>query len=148
MTLFTNGTPPPSDDERAELAARGIDVVDRVVQGLARDEAGVLRGVALDDGTLVAREAVFIWAPPIPNDHLLRQLGVDTQELDSFGRWPQVDADGRTGIAGIWAVGNVADPRLDLIAASAHGAYAAAMINHDLVAADVTEAMEATRPHP
>lgn len=147
VILFTNGTRPPSDDELAQLAARGIDVVDGVVQRLARDEAGTLQGVALYDGTLIAREAVFIWAPPSPNDHLLRRLGVDTEELELFGSWPQVDADGRTGVAGVWAVGNVADPRLNLIAASAHGAYAAAMINHDLVAADVTKAVEAARRH-
>ncbi len=141
VTLFSN-TATLTDDDHAALSARGVQVIDAEVVGLVRDDADALRTVALDDGTHVARDAIFIWAPPRPNDALLQTLGVPTQELPLFGSWPQVEADGRTCVPGLWAVGNVADPHLNLIAATAHGAYAAAMLNHGLVHQEVAAAVD------
>ena len=142
VTLFSDGAT-VSDEERDRLAARNIEVVDGAVQRLERDPGGKLRGVALEGEQQHACQAVFVWAPPEPRDALLRQLGVETDELEMFGTWPRIGADGRTEVPGLWAVGNVSDPRLNLIAATAHGAYAAAMINHELITQDVDAAMEA-----
>jgi thioredoxin reductase len=142
VVLFVDDPAQLSETERIELRARDIEVVGGPATALHRDANGSLRAVGLEGGRLVPRSAVFVWAPPTPTDELLRHLGVATDELPPFGAWPQVAPDGRTDVPGVWAVGNVAEPRANLIAATAQGAYAAAMINHDLVTMDVEEAVQ------
>ncbi|MFD5918755.1 FAD-dependent oxidoreductase [Kitasatospora sp. NPDC058201] len=69
----------------------------------------------------------------VPRDALLSDLGC---ERDTQG-WVTTDAAGRTGVPGVWAVGNVADPRAQVVTAAGAGAAAAFAINHDLVDEDV-----------
>jgi hypothetical protein len=54
-----------------------------------------------------------------------------------------VDAFGRTSTVGVWAAGNVVDPRLQVITSAGAGSAAAIAINADLVQGDVERAMEA-----
>ncbi len=49
-----------------------------------------------------------------------------------------VDRDGRTSTPGVWAAGNVVDPRASVIAAAGAAATAAMAINADLVQEDVS----------
>lgn len=67
----------------------------------------------------------------------LASLGVDV-DADGF---PVVDRDGRTSTPGVWAAGNVVDPRGSVIAAAGAAASAAMAINADLVQDDVRTAM-------
>ena len=53
-----------------------------------------------------------------------------------------VDATGRTSTAGVWAGGNAADPRAQVITAAGAGSAAAIAINADLVHEDVERAPE------
>ena len=56
-------------------------------------------------------DAVVVSLPPTPAFELLRQAGVKISwrpELGTFA--PEVEADGRTSAAGIWAAGDVARP--------------------------------------
>jgi hypothetical protein len=53
-----------------------------------------------------------------------------------------VDASGRTSTFGVWAAGNVVDPRAHVITAAAAGSAAAIAINADLVQDDVERAVE------
>jgi thioredoxin reductase len=53
------------------------------------------------------------------------------------------DSTGRTSSAGVWAAGNVADPRAQVITAAGAGSAAAIAINNDLVRADVERAVGA-----
>ena len=48
-----------------------------------------------------------------------------------------VDATGRTSTPGVWAAGNVVDPRAQVITAAGAGSAAAIAINADLVQEDV-----------
>jgi 2-polyprenyl-3-methyl-5-hydroxy-6-metoxy-1,4-benzoquinol methylase len=47
--------------------------------------------------------------------------------------WPEVDATGKTGVAGVWVVGQAAHPMQQVIGAAAAGSLAAAAVNMDLV---------------
>ena len=47
------------------------------------------------------------------------------------------DRTGLTSSPGVWAAGNVADPRAQVITAAGAGSAAAIAINNDLVQADV-----------
>jgi thioredoxin reductase len=118
----------PTDDESAKLAARGIPVEPGKVTRLVVTD-GRLTGVDLADGRVVARSAVFVNPVFVPKDTLLRDLGC---EVDDEG-WVKADAFGRTSVPGVWAAGNVVDPRAQLISSAGAGATAAVMLNHDLI---------------
>ena len=54
-----------------------------------------------------------------------------------------VDGTGRTTRPGVWAAGNVVDPRAQVITAAGAGSAAAIAINADLVQDDIARAVEA-----
>jgi thioredoxin reductase len=122
--------------ERTELAARGIGVVEGTIKQLVIDE-DQLRGVQLHDGCVVPRDALFVPPRFVPNNHLLTGLGCD---VDADG-WVTADQTGRTSVAGVWAAGNVVDPRAQVITAAGAGSAAAIALNADLVDDDVRNAV-------
>jgi thioredoxin reductase len=131
--VFFAHTYPITAEERAELAARGIAVVDGLVAGLAVEDDR-LAGVRLGDGRVVPRAAVFVRPAVRPHDDgLLIALGC---RLDPSG-FVSVDGTGRTSVPGVWAVGNAANPRAQVITAAGEGSAAAIAVNAELVAADV-----------
>jgi thioredoxin reductase len=133
-------THPPADDQRAELAARGVPVIDGEVAGLEVEE-GRLTGVRLVDGRLVPREVVAVAPRFVARSELLTSLGVDVVEQPDMGRRVDADPTGRTNVPGVWVAGNVTDLAAQVVVAAASGATAAAHINADLVAEDVLHAM-------
>lgn len=125
--------------ERFELEACGIRVVDGEVASLVI-EADRLTGVELAGGRVLARSAVFVRPRNVPHaDGLLPGLGC---EVDDHG-FVTVDATGRTSTLGVWAAGNVVDPRAQVITAAGAGSAAAIAINADLVQDDAAHAVEA-----
>jgi thioredoxin reductase len=127
--------------ERTELAARAISVIDGTMEQLIIDE-DQLRGVQLDDGRVVPRDALFVPPRLVPNNHLLVGLGCD---VDGDG-WITTDDTGRTTVPGVWAAGNVVDPRAQVITAAGAGSAAAIALNADLVEDDVRNAVRDFTP--
>ncbi|MGZ8782498.1 MAG: NAD(P)/FAD-dependent oxidoreductase [Gaiellaceae bacterium] len=128
--------------ERAELEARGVQVIPDEVARLVVEEDRLV-GVELLDGRVIARTAVFIRPNNVPHgDGLLAGLGC---ELDPAG-YLAVDGSGRTTNPGIWAAGNVVDPRAQVITSAGAGSAAAIALNADLVQEDVERAMSANPP--
>jgi thioredoxin reductase len=130
-----------SATERAQLEARGIEVVEgHVARLVVEDDA--LVGVELSGGRVVPRTAVFIRPAIVPHrDGVVSGLGCEVDE----GGFPLVDAFGRTSVPGVWAAGNAADPRAQVITAAGAGSAAAIAINADLVQEDVREAAHVGR---
>jgi thioredoxin reductase len=125
--------------ERDQLDARGVQVVRGEVTRLVVD-ADRLTGVELADGRVVERAAVFVRPGNVPHaDGLLHALGCAVNE----GGFAVVDATGRTSVSGVWAAGNVVDPRAQVITAAGAGSAAAIAINADLVQDDVERALAA-----
>jgi thioredoxin reductase len=103
-----------------------------------------LTGVELADGRVIARTAVFIRPISVPHPvGLLAGLGGDV-DVEGFAH---LDATGRTTVAGVWAAGNVADPRAQVITSAGAGSAAAIAINADLVQHDVELAVQLDRAH-
>jgi thioredoxin reductase len=130
--------------ERARLEARGVRVVTGEVARLVVEDDR-LCGVEPVDGPVVARTAVFI--RPVnrpPTDGLLAGLGCAVDETG----FVRVDRTGRTSNPGVWAAGNVVDPRAQLITSAGAGSAAAIGINADLVQEDVDRAVEAAGAVP
>jgi thioredoxin reductase len=130
-----------SPAEHVLLEARGVRIVPGEIARLVVEDDR-LTGVELIDGRVIARTAVFIRPGNVPHaDGLLAGLGCDVDEAG----FATVDATGRTSVSGVWAAGNVVDPRAQVITAAGAGSAAAIAINADLVQADVERA--AKEPH-
>lgn len=127
-----------TEDEQVQLEARGVRIVRGEIARLVVEDDR-LTGVELSDGRVIARRAVFIRPGNVPHpDGLLAGLGC---ELDQAG-FVTVDATGQTNAAGVWAAGNVVDPRAQVITAAGAGSAAAIAINADLVQEDVERAAD------
>jgi thioredoxin reductase len=128
--------------ENAELEARGVQVFREEVARLVVEDDRLV-GVELLDGRVIARTAVFIRPNNIPHaDGLLAGLGC---ELDADG-FVAVDDSGRTTNPGVWAAGNVVDPRAQVVTSAGAGSAAAIALNADLVQEDVERAVWANPP--
>ena len=114
--------------EQRQLEARRIRVVSgEVARLVVKDDR--LTGVELTDGRVVARTAVFVRPGNLPHDDgLLAGLGCERDEAG----FPLVDGTGLTSVPGVWAAGNVADPRAQVITSAGAGSAAAIAINADL----------------
>lgn len=128
-----------SPEECARLAARDIQIMDGAVTRLAIED-DQLTGVQLADGTIVARSALFLAPRFVANHAFVAELGVEIEHM-VLGTAIKTDPGGRTSVAGVWAVGNVADLAAFVIEAAAAGARAGAAINADLVDEEVGQAM-------
>ena len=133
--IFFTHTHLLTDTEREQLEARGIRIVDGEVRGLVVED-DQLKGVILGDGRTVERAALFVRPDIRPRlADLLPNLAVQKDELG----FVQVDRTGRTSVPGVWAAGNVANPRAQVITAAGEGSAAAIAINADLVEEDLRQ---------
>jgi thioredoxin reductase len=122
--------------ERGHLVARAIGVVEGAVAGLVIEDDH-LTGVELTDGHVVPRAALFVPPRFVPHSGLLARLGCQVDELG----WVVTSQFGATSIPGVWAAGNVANARAQVITAAGEGSSAAIAINADLVDEDVRDAV-------
>jgi thioredoxin reductase len=137
VILFTH-THAVTTGERATLTARGIAVVDGSVERLVVTDDR-LRAVQLADGRTVPRDALFI--RPALRAHADGPAAALGCELLAGGL-VRADADGRTSVPGVWAAGNAANPRAQVITAAGEGSAVAIAINTELVSDDVATAVE------
>jgi thioredoxin reductase len=129
-----------SDEERDQLTARSIGVVEgQVTQVVVEHDR--LTGVALEDGRCVSRNAVFVRPRFVPRNDMFIDLGCG---IDDTG-WVVTDGTGQTSVPGVWAAGNVRNPRAQVITAAGEGSTAAIAINADLVDDDVDNAVREHR---
>ena len=123
---------------RSELVARSIGIVEgNVSRVISEDDR--LRGIEIDDGRVILRDALFVPPHFVPHSDLLARLGC---ELDEDG-WAVKDGAGATTVSGVWVAGNVANPRAQVITAAGEGSAAALAINAELVDDDIRNAVRA-----
>ena len=127
--------------ERSELVARAIGIVEGGIGQLVLDD-GRLVGIQLVDGRVVPRDVLFVPPRFVPHDRLLVGIGCAVND----DGWVTADSAGRTSVPGVWAAGNVVDPRAQVITAAGAGSAAAIAINADLVEEDVRRAVRAYHP--
>jgi thioredoxin reductase len=138
VVLFTHTMPPLTDEQREQLAARDIRVVEGPVS------AWEPKGVRLADGELIPRDVLATGSRFTLRADFLADLGLTPVEHPTgFGEHIPSDATGRTDAPGVWIAGNATDPSAQVGSAAAAGAWAGAQINADLVAQDTRLAVEA-----
>ncbi|MFS0699262.1 NAD(P)/FAD-dependent oxidoreductase [Cellulomonas sp. 179-A 4D5 NHS] len=140
VVLLRHSAPEPDDVLAEQLAARGVEVRGGRATGLVV-EGDRLTGVRLDASTLVPCDALVVAPRLVPRDGLLASLGLEAGPDGVVA----VDADGRTGVAGVWAAGNVVDPTAQVVGAAAGGSAAGIALNADLVLEDVGRAVRESR---
>jgi thioredoxin reductase len=126
-----------TETQRTELVARAIGIVEGTVHRILTIDDR-LHGVEMDDGRVIPRDALFVPPRLVPNNDLLATLGAD---LDENG-WVRTDTTGATSVPGLWAAGNVANPRAQVITAAGEGSAAAIAMNTALVGKDVHGAVQ------
>lgn len=140
VTLVLHSARPPSDDERDELAARGIRLDPRRAARLVVEDDR-LRGVELDDGDRLDLDVVATPTRLVARAGVLDELGLDPIEHDTrVGSFIEADASGATAHPRVWVAGNVTDVFALVATAAADGMRAAVALNEDLVAEDVATA--------
>ena len=122
--------------DRTQLVARAIGIVEGEVERVVVQDDRVT-AVAMADGHLIPRQAVFVPPRFVPNHAVLTGVGCD---LDDEG-WVVTGANGSTSVPGLWVAGNVTNARAQVITAAGEGSAAAIAINADLVADDVRTAI-------
>ncbi|MFE1320418.1 FAD-dependent oxidoreductase [Kitasatospora phosalacinea] len=161
VTLLAHTGGPFDEQQRRELAARGVDVVAGEVVALlpesdegdegdegSKGDGAELTGVRLADGTEVACEVLAVGTEMAVTAPFLADLGLTATDLVREGvrfatRLATTDPTGATGVDGVWAAGNLTDPAAQVAVAAADGLRAAAAINADLVAEETRLAVDA-----
>src|SRR5262249_50695246 len=106
VTLFTNGALTLSPEELAQLDSRGVSVETVPVAALLGD-APALSGLRLDDGRIIAVDAVFTSPRTRMTSPLAEQLGCEFEEGPA-GPFIRTGADKQTTIPGVYAAGDAA----------------------------------------
>ena len=145
VSLLLNGQPLPGADDRELLAARGIAIVEGVVDRLVVEDDALV-GVELGDGSVRPLEALVVGAPVAVRAGILVGLGLELADHPmGMGQFVATDATGATSLPGVWAAGNVTDLSAQVITSAAAGLWAGAQINASLTADDERAALEAYR---
>jgi len=146
ITLFLNDSMQPTRDEHLQLAARGIGVVTGAVARVHSTD-GSVSGVELADGSEHGVQALTVQPRMVARSRFLTGLGLVTS-VTAFGETIDSDETGLTAIPGVWAAGNVTDMKATVLAAAQGGANAAVMINMDMMAAELADAVAAHTAYP
>ena len=87
--------------------------------------------VVLPDGTEVARDVLFVAAPPRPRDAAFAHLSLERTGPELL----VIDAFGRTAVDGVYAAGDLVSAAPAVVQALATGQRAAVGVTRDLSAA-------------
>ena len=148
VTLFLHTAPELSEEQREELAARQITVVEGKVERVEVLD-GQLAGVRLEGGEVVPRDVLAVQPTLRAKANFLTELGLEVaaQEVRGivYGDALVVDAQGQTAVPGVFAAGNVTDPMAQLVNAAGAGLQTGAAINGDLIAEETRSALASPR---
>lgn len=144
VVVFQHTAPRLTDEQREQLTARNIMIVEGEVAALEIDNDQLV-GVRLRSGEFTARQAMVVTPRFAARAAILDMLGLATTAYEIAGHvvaaYVAADANGATSVPGVWVAGNVADPMAQVIGAAAAGLKAGAAINADLVMEETARAV-------
>lgn len=146
LTVVVPGSVAVDEAELAALRAGGVTVLRADVLGIRTGPDGDVRAVDLDDHGPLDADAVVVAPRFRARTEPFAALGLRvTAHPSGLGDVLEVDPNGQTAIAGVYAAGNVTDPGLQVLHAAAHGSRVGAMIAFSLADEDLDAA---ARPAP
>lgn len=130
LILFTNGKADLPVELREAMDRRKVQLVESPIRELLH-EGTVLKAVALEDGRIIKRDALF--AAPVPpfetKSKLGEMLGCEKTELGLF----KVNEMNETTVKGVHAAGDNMTRQHSVLHASGHGVTAGAGIVSDML---------------
>ena len=126
-----------SDDERARLTARGVEIVAGDVTEVIVHEDRLQGVMTTAERGAVPLTALFISQGFTANTEPLAALGCEMDEKGCL----VVDETGAASIPGVWAAGNVVTPPAQVLTAAGAAAQAGIAVHQDLVREDVEHAL-------
>jgi thioredoxin reductase len=131
VTLCTNGPAELSEADQAELKEHRVPVYESLIAEI-ESEGGKVKAVRLADGSVLPCSGLFFAPVLVPATPLPETLGCALMPNGAI----QVELSGGTTVPGVYAAGDAARERYQLIMAAADGALAAIAINSELIEAD------------
>jgi thioredoxin reductase/SAM-dependent methyltransferase len=123
------------------LRAAGVTVLDQRVARIVTGADGRLAAVELVGGERVDADAVAVGSRFHARVEPFRSLGLDASPHPTgLGDAVTTDALGETSVPGLYAAGNVTDPRQQVLQAAANGSQVGAMISSSLAREDLEAA--------
>ncbi len=127
VTVVTNGPEDLDVEEERQLADEDVRILRAPIARL-RAPGGRLEAVEFEGIPPLACGVLYLRPPQRPASPLAERLGAELR--DGLVR---VDHEGRTGVPGLFVVGDAANPVQEIATAAAGGARAAIAVNHDLI---------------
>jgi thioredoxin reductase len=131
VTLFTNGSFTPDEEQRAALAARAVLLETRRVDALL-GEAPALSGLRLEGGEIVPVDALFTAPTAIMANSLAERLGCALDETP-MGVLVRTDAVKETTVPGVFCAGDAARQPHNVTLAAADGVMAGIAAHRSIV---------------
>lgn len=145
VVLFLHTAPEPTEEQREQLAARGVSVVRGEVTSVEVEDDRV-KALRLASGESVERQVVIVGPQFEARHELLGSLGVEIVEHPmGIGFQARSEPSGFSGVPGVWVAGNAADVTAGVMQSAASGVTAAATLNADLTQEDIATAVKSAR---
>lgn len=142
LTVVVHGGVPADEPQLATLMAAGVPVIVSPVEQVLNDESGRLRALGMADGTELPADTVQVSSRLHARIEPFINLGLTTSEHPA-GVASYVETEemtGRTAVPGLYAVGTLAEPMLQVLPTAAAGARVGAMVSADLAQEDLASA--------
>lgn len=138
LTLVVHDTDVVDDGAVETFEAAGIPVVRQPVRRVVAGADGRVSGVELADGRTLPADAVVVGTRFGARAEVFAGVGLTTTaHVTGMGDVVEVDPMGQTPVPGIYAVGNVTDPSMQVLHAAAHGSRVGAMVAFSLADDDL-----------
>lgn len=148
IVFFQHTAPPLSPEQREQLMARNIPIVEGKVLALDIQDDQIV-GVRLEAGQYVKRRVLAVSSRLWARAPFIKSLGLELSTHEVAGQvlssYIAADTRGATSLAGVWVAGNLNDPFGTVISAAAAGMRTGAMINAALIEQETTQAVTAMR---
>ena len=145
VSVILHNAPPLTDEQREQLAARSISVIDESIEEiLVRDDA--VSGIRLASGRVLPLDALVVGPRFVATSALLVGLGLEpVPHPMGMGEYIPSEPMGVTSVPGVWVAGNVTELSAQVVGAMAAGVGAGASINADLILEDTRHAVDRRR---
>jgi thioredoxin reductase/SAM-dependent methyltransferase len=145
LTLVLHDGVDGDDPELIGLRAAGVQIIDGQVESVVSGDDGRVESVRLAGGASVEADVVAIGTRLVPRIEAFASLGLHAEAHESgLGSALRTTPVGETSISGLYAAGNVTDPRQQVLQAAANGSWTGSMISVSLAAADIADARRPT----
>ncbi|MDY7103860.1 MAG: bifunctional NAD(P)/FAD-dependent oxidoreductase/class I SAM-dependent methyltransferase [Actinomycetota bacterium] len=134
VTLLVHDGPGPDDETGRQLAARGVIVRRAAVAEVTSDDTDRVRGLRLASGEIVPADVVVVGPRMVTRADAVAPLGLTPVAVaGGLAEVIETDGNGMTAVAGVYAAGNAANARAQVLQAAAEGGTIGANVNADLV---------------